>query len=162
GLRVRNFPCHTQGTDVGRGPAHLPLPSPTSQLGSLRRSTTMRRITRFACLTAALTAALPPAALAPQAHGAVTREQVENAIQKGIHYLKSTQRGDGSWVEADAEHRGTTSLVVIALLTAGEPVNSPTITRALDHLRKFTPEQLKSTYAVALQTMAFAAATPES
>ena len=43
---------------------------------------------------------------------------------------------------------GTTSLVTLALLTAGEKPNSPPIARALDYLRNFGPEQLKSTYAV--------------
>ena len=95
--------------------------------------------------------------------GAITREEVENAIKHGVHYLKDQQRaGDGSWSDVDKDaHTGTTSLVTLALLTAGEPANSPTITRALDYLRRFTPEQLRSTYAVALQTMVFAAATPE-
>jgi hypothetical protein len=120
----------------------------------------MVRSVRLATATAAL-AALLGAATATPARGAVTREQVENAIKNGVRYLKERQRGDGSWVEADSEHRGTTSLVVVALLTAGESPQSPTVSRALDHLRGFTPEQLKSTYAVALQTMAFAAATPE-
>jgi hypothetical protein len=93
----------------------------------------------------------------------VTREQVETAIRNGVSFLKSSQRADGSWVDADNEaHTGTTSLVTLALLTAGEPVSSPTVTRALRYLRNFTPEQLKSTYAVSLQTMVFSSATPES
>jgi hypothetical protein len=100
--------------------------------------------------------------LGPPARGDVTREQVENAIKRGVRFLKDNQRADGSWADVDNEaHTGSTSLVTLALLTAGEPVDSPTISRALDYLRNFTPEQLKSTYAVALQTMVFAAATPE-
>jgi hypothetical protein len=97
-----------------------------------------------------------------KAHAAVTREQVERAIHDGVHFLKQRQRADGSWPDADSEaHTGTTSLVTLALLTAGEPVGSPTIVQALEFLRNFGPEQLKSTYAVALQTMVFAAADPE-
>lgn len=100
--------------------------------------------------------------LCAAAGAAVTREQVENAIKRGNRFLLSGQRADGSWadVENDA-HTGTTSLITLSLLTAGEPANSPKITRALDYLRGFAPEQLKSTYAVALQTMVFSAATPE-
>jgi type II secretory pathway pseudopilin PulG len=98
----------------------------------------------------------------PPARAAVTREQVETAIKQAVRYLKDNQRGDGSWVDADDVARtGTTSLIALALLTAGEPASSPTITKALDYLRNFSPEQLKSTYSVALQTMVFATATPE-
>ncbi|MFO0952882.1 MAG: DUF4159 domain-containing protein [Isosphaeraceae bacterium] len=120
----------------------------------------MLRGKRFVWLFVVLSAPVWPPA--PSASAAVTREQVEKAIRDGVSFLKSTQRPDGSWEDADHEaHTGTTSLITLALLTAGEPANSPTIVRALGYLRKFTPEQLKSTYAVSLQTMAFAAATPE-
>jgi hypothetical protein len=95
------------------------------------------------------------------AHAAVTREQVERAIHEGVHFLKQRQRDDGSWPDADSQARtGTTSLVVLALLSAGEPVSSPSIAAAVEFLRRSGPEQLKSTYAVALQTMVFAAADP--
>jgi hypothetical protein len=95
------------------------------------------------------------------AHADVTREQVERAIHDGVHFLKTQQRDDGSWPDADSQARtGKTSLVVLALLSAGEPVSSPSIKQALEFLRKSGPEELKSTYAVALQTMVFAAADP--
>jgi hypothetical protein len=47
------------------------------------------------------------------------------------------------------------------LLTAGERPDSPTIRAALDYLRHFGPQQLRSTYAIGLQTMALAAGEPE-
>ena len=91
----------------------------------------------------------------------MTREEVELAIHDGVHFLKTQQRTDGSWQDADSQARtGTTSLVVLALLSAGEPVISPSIATAVEFLRKSGPERLKSTYAVALQTMVFAAADP--
>ena len=101
--------------------------------------------------------------LAPAcASGGVTSEQVERAIREGVRFLKSQQQPDGSWTEAEAQVKtGTTSLVTLALLTAGEKVDSPTIQAALEHLRGFGPEQLHNTYAIGLQTMAFAAAEPE-
>src|SRR4051812_48289706 len=71
-----------------------------------------------------LTAVLVAISVAPpsRARAAVTREQVENAITKGVRYLKSTQKNDGSWPQFDDEHNtGVTSLVVLSLLTAGEP-----------------------------------------
>ena len=119
---------------------------------------------RFGARVAALALVIATLAgpAAGPARGAITRDQVENAIRRGVRYLKELQRPDGSWPDADNEAQtGTTSLVALSLMTAGEPADSPTITRALDFLRRFTPEQLKSTYAVSLQTMVFAGATPE-
>jgi hypothetical protein len=96
------------------------------------------------------------------ARGAVTREEVERAIRDGVRFLKQEQRADGSWEEMNMQARtGTTSLVTLALLTAGERPDAPHIRRALEHLRRFGPEDLKSTYAIALQTMVFATAEPE-
>lgn len=109
------------------------------------------------CLFAAWIALMPAST-----HADVTREEVERAIRDGVAYLKEHQRDDGSWPDVDNEaHTGSTGLVTLALLTAGEPVNSPHITRALNFLRKFSADDLRSTYAISLQTMVFAAAQPE-
>jgi hypothetical protein len=92
----------------------------------------------------------------------VTREEVERAIREGVRYLKSQQRADGSWSDVENEAKtGTTSLIALALLTAGEKADSPLIRKSLDYLRGYGPNDLKSTYAIALQTMVFAAAEPE-
>ncbi len=96
------------------------------------------------------------------ARGGVTSEQVEHAIREGVRFLKSQQQPDGSWTEAEAQVKtGTTSLVTLALLTAGEPVESPTIQNSLSFLRGYGPQQLRNTYGIGLQTMVFAAAEPE-
>ena len=93
----------------------------------------------------------------------VTREEVERAIREGVRYLKTQQRADGSWSDVENEAKtGTTSLITLALLTAGEKAESPVIRKALDYLRGYGPNDLKSTYAIALQTMVFAAAEPEN
>ena len=93
---------------------------------------------------------------------AVTRDEVERAIRDGVRYLKQEQRGDGMWADVHGDARtGTTSLVTLALLTAGEKPDSPTVRKAIDYLRTFGPDQLNSTYAIALQTMVYAAAEPE-
>jgi hypothetical protein len=103
-------------------------------------------------------AAFFPAAV----RGDITSEDVERAIQDGVRSLKERQRPDGSWPEVDGRaHTGTTSLVTLALLTAGESPTSPVILRALEFLRQFGPEELNSTYAISLQTMAYAAAEPK-
>jgi hypothetical protein len=92
----------------------------------------------------------------------VTSEEVQRAIRDGVRFFKEQQRPDGSWQEVENRaNTGTTSLITIALLTAGERPDSPTIQRALDYLRNFGPGQLRNTYAIALQTMVFAAADPE-
>ncbi len=93
----------------------------------------------------------------------VTGPEVERAIKNGVRFLIRQQRADGSWPEIDEDAKtGTTSLVTLALLTAGEPVDSPHITRSLEFLRRYDPGQLDSVYAVSLQTMVFAAATPKT
>ena len=56
-----------------------------------------------------------------------------------------------------AQELDQTSLATLALLTAGEPVDASHVARALSFLRLFSPDQLRSVYAVSLQTMAFAA-----
>jgi len=101
--------------------------------------------------------------LAPRAEAEVTREEVERAIRGGVRYLLRSQRTEGNWIETDEDARtGTTSLVTLALLTAGEPADSPQIVKALDYLRQSGPDQLDSVYSVSLQTMVFAAANPKA
>ena len=96
------------------------------------------------------------------ASAGVTAEEVERAIRNGVHYLKQQQRADGSWPDIEGDTQtGTTSLVTLALLNAGEKPDSPTIRKALELLRSRRPEDLRSTYAIGLQTMVYAAASPE-
>jgi hypothetical protein len=96
------------------------------------------------------------------ARGGVSREEVERAIHDGVRFLKAQQRGDGSWSDVEGDARsGTTSLVTLALLTAGEKPDAPELRKTLSFLRKLGPGDLRSTYAIALQTMVFAAAEPE-
>ena len=93
---------------------------------------------------------------------AVTRDEVERAIRDGVRFLKQEQKGDGSWADVNGDARsGNTSLVTLALLTAGEKPDSPTVRKAIDYLRTLGPDQLNSTYSIALQTMVYAAAEPE-
>ncbi|MGO9466722.1 MAG: prenyltransferase, partial [Isosphaeraceae bacterium] len=93
---------------------------------------------------------------------AVTREEVDKAIRDAVRFLKANQRDDGSWTDIELEARtGVTSLVTLALMTAGETADSPAIHKALEYLRHFEPGDLRSTYAISLQTMVFATAEPE-
>ncbi len=121
----------------------------------------MIRAARFPLASAILLACFG-SDLARPACSAVTRDEVERSIRGGVRFLLKIQRSDGSWQEVDEEARtGTTSLVTLALLTAGESPDSGPIQNALQHLRKFDPGQLDSVYAVSLQTMVFAAAKPK-
>jgi hypothetical protein len=90
------------------------------------------------------------------ARGAVTRDQVENAIRGGVKFLHDQQAKDGSW----PGQAGMTGLATLALLTAGEPADSLHVARGLANLMQTSPVELNNTYAIALQTMAFAAADP--
>jgi hypothetical protein len=92
----------------------------------------------------------------------VTSEQVRRAIEEGVRFLETRQRPDGSWGGGGSPLSvGTTSLVALALLSAGEKADSPAVQGALQYLRNFPPEPLANTYAIGLETMVFGAAEPE-
>ena len=110
------------------------------------------------CLIAVVLAGIAP----PVAHADVTREQVERAIRDGVAHLKAEQMGNGAWADVVANaNSGTTSLVTLALLTAGEPPAEPHVAKALEYLEGATARDLGRVYSVSLQTMVFAAANPE-
>ncbi|NLF09114.1 MAG: DUF4159 domain-containing protein [Pirellulaceae bacterium] len=88
----------------------------------------------------------------------VTADQVRQAIDRGVGYLKGQQRADGSWIDAVAFEGGISSLCTLALLNSGIPPEDPAMQKALAHLRKIKSDK---TYVVSLQTMVFARAEPE-
>jgi len=89
-------------------------------------------------------------------------KEVQQAITRGITFLKQSQKQDGSW-DADISNRcGPTALVVLAMRSCGVPPNDPCIERAMRLLRLFPAEQSGQLYSLALQTMAFCAVDPES
>ena len=136
------------------------LNTPESGMG---QGTIMRRSPRrlFWIGAMALSLASPLGLGRGRALAAVTSEEVENAIRGGKRFLLERQRADGAWPDvAGNAPTGTTSLITLALLTAGEKPDSPAIQRALNFLRGFSPQRLDSTYAISLQTMVFAAAEP--
>jgi RNA polymerase sigma factor (sigma-70 family) len=103
-----------------------------------------------------------PIAAGPERRRSELGEQVERAIRDGIRFLKLQQQPDGSWADIDQESKtGMTSLVTLALLSAGEKPSSPSLRPALEYLRRFGPDVLNSTYAISLQTQVFAAAEPD-
>jgi hypothetical protein len=85
-------------------------------------------------------------------------DRVKSGITRGVEYLRTQQRNNGSWEVTDAPlnyEGGTTSLVILSLLNAGVPKNDPAITNALNFLRKL---ESTKTYVRALQTLALAEA----
>ena len=102
-------------------------------------------------LAVALLAAVPSAPAGPPKDLA---EQVRVAIRRGVQFLRDQENG-GKWEidpEALAYRGGQTSLVVLALLTAGVPPEDPAVQDGLKYLRGLNPDK---TYVVGLQTMAF-------
>ncbi len=133
----------------------------------------MRRVRRgvgyFVSVIVISAAALSPAAgaLAQQGH-AITDEAVQQAIEKGVKFLWSTQLGDGSWANINAsnvsvngkplpmEYRvGPTAICVYALLESGVNPSEPKMAKALEYLAK---EQSEMTYGLAFRSLAYSAA----
>src|ERR1700693_1053721 len=113
------------------------------------------RLARRSLIVSTLAASILISAGVP-ARAAITRADVERAIRDGVAFLKKTQLGDGSW----GGQAGTTELVLLALLTGGGRPADPVGARAIMRTRRQGPGGQFGTYAVALQTMALAAADP--
>ncbi len=89
-------------------------------------------------------------------------EEVRQAIEQGVQYLRNRQRANGNWAEnAGDEKCGTTSLVVLALLSCGVAKDDPMIKKAMNYLRAFPGKEAGKNYSLSLQTMAFCLVAPE-
>lgn len=95
---------------------------------------------------------------APVVAQEITAEGVQQAIQKGVEFLRNQQSPAGTWGEWANQPGGVTSLVTLSLLYCGVDPSDPAIQRALSRLRKISPQY---TYVVSLQTMVLARAEPE-
>lgn len=83
---------------------------------------------------------------------AVDARMVQQAIDRGVTYLKKSQTERGGWTEYSGQSCGLSSLCTMALLNSGVSPEDPVIQKALQYLRGFEPEE---TYSVSLQTLAF-------
>jgi len=83
--------------------------------------------------------------------------EVRASIKRGVDFLISKQRVDGSWSGHPGQPGGLTALCTLALLNAGEGPASPAVSKALKYLRGIESDAV---YAVAMQTMVFCAADP--
>ncbi len=121
----------------------------------------------FVIVVSAAVLSLAGGALA-QPSQAITDETVQQAIEKGVKYLWSTQLADGSWATVNAanvfvdgkplpmEYKvGPTAICVYALLESGVSPAEPKLAKALEYLAK---EQSEMTYGLAFRSLAFSAA----
>lgn len=118
----------------------------------LRITSCCTLIVAFFLLTPTLQAQRAPT------RGGVTPQDVRDAMDRAIRYLKQAQKSDGSWPNYHDFDGGVTSLVTLALLESGVPKDDPVIQKALTSLRNTRPQK---TYALSLQTMVFCAVDPE-
>jgi hypothetical protein len=88
----------------------------------------------------------------------ITDEQVRTAIDRGVEFLRSQQRADGSWRENTQYPGGISALCVLSLLSAGVEPADPKMQLALSYLRGLPAPTM--VYTGALQTMVFCAAEP--
>lgn len=89
---------------------------------------------------------------AAPARAAVSPEEVRQALDAGIGYIKSRQAKDGSWPET-TQAGGVTALSTFALLQAQVPANDPVVAAGLAYLER-VPDEF--TYVVSLKIAAFA------
>lgn len=88
----------------------------------------------------------------------LTQKAVLDSIERARLYLISEQNGDGSWNvrQLPTYQNGTTALVLLALVNAGQDVKSAPVQRALNYLR--SEDGSEQTYDAAMMIMAYAAA----
>ncbi|MHB0957991.1 MAG: DUF4159 domain-containing protein [Pirellulaceae bacterium] len=92
--------------------------------------------------------------------GEITDQDVRQAIERGVEYLKTEQdKSRGGWTEHAGQPGGLTALCTLALLNSGLGPDDPAVAKALDYLRSFDKPDM--TYSVALRTMALCAAEPK-
>lgn len=114
----------------------------------------MRCLVCFAAVVALAIPATPARAEEPLV------KKVRTSLNKGVDYLKSQQADQGggkfNWENVTLsllQPGGSSCLAMLALLTAGTPVDDPVIKRGLPYIRSLKPQH---TYVVGLQTMVLA------
>lgn len=91
------------------------------------------------------------ASVFPKTSNAATRAEIAKAIERGVEYLKSRQRPDGTTPE-HGHALGGTALVTLALLESKVSQTDPAITKAVAFVRA-NCENNTNTYDVALSIM---------
>ncbi len=110
-------------------------------------------------------AALSGLARGAKEAGGPDPEKIQEAIRRGIHYLRAQQQDDGSWrfirevrkknkKEVERRHdavydTGLTALAALAMLENGVPASDPAIRKAYRYVRQKAPRETR-TYNLAL------------
>jgi hypothetical protein len=91
-------------------------------------------------------------------------KRVDEAVKKGVEFLKTQQKPDGSWSGTlfweNLYPYGTTALCLFAIVKGGEPKNSPAVKKALNYLTT-PPNKWKYIYEAATLVLALAALAEE-
>ncbi len=95
-------------------------------------------------------------------NGGLNAEAVRSGVDGAIAFLRQKQKPNGEWDEYPGYRPGTTALCALALLSAGLDKDDPTVAKALEFLRGFSPQEQNQTYPISLQTMVFCLADPET
>ncbi len=137
------------------------LPSAPPGTASPARSASggMFHLPRFGRLLPWILVLLTTVTFATRVRAEITPDEVRDAIQRGVRYLKTQQSVRGGWSERPGQPGGVSALCTLAMLESGEPVDSPAIQKALAYLRSLG--EPAATYTTALQTMVFCAADPK-
>ena len=94
--------------------------------------------------------------------GGLSPEAVRSGVDGAIAFLRQKQKPNGEWDEYPGYRPGTTALCALSLLSAGLDKDDPTVAKALEFLRGFSPQEQNQTYPISLQTMVFCLADPET
>jgi hypothetical protein len=97
-----------------------------------------RTIAALRCLALALGLVLALAAVAHAEPQPLTKEEqtkIDEAIDKGIAFLKKMQQKNGCWAPYRLNPIGSTALPALALLEAGVPADDPAVQKAAQWLR---------------------------
>jgi hypothetical protein len=92
----------------------------------------------------------------------VPREDINNAVKKGVEYLRTMQKADGSWDRDDAPFKiqgdfseGVTALCVYAMIKCGVEPNDPAIQKGFTFIKSkgFRTVYSVSCYILALEAL---------
>lgn len=112
-------------------------------------------------IVATVLTAIVLANLQQSARAEITAEQVNQAIERGVAYLKRQQSARGNWADLPGFSGGVTCLCTLALLNSGVGTDDPAIRNALELIRDIDLDGQSKTYVVALKCMVLAGAEPE-